>query len=119
MARPQKFKSKTIIVSISCSPEEKQFLEMKGISPTQLFREAIKKLQLQTGTIDYDIDKDFQILRKYYVQSTKPNGDRELYLRAINLFCEKHSDYTKAEVMARAERERHVKLNKCGGENDE
>lgn len=110
MARPKKIEGKAVIVSISCTAEEKQFLDLKGISPTQLFRQAINRLKLQTGETEYEVEKDIQLLRQYYVQGTRPNGNREYYLKAVNLFLEKHPDWTKAEVMARAERERHVKL---------
>lgn len=109
MARPKKFKTKPIVISISCSVEEKLFLDLKGISPTQLFREAISKIKNKTAE-EVDCEKDLVILRKYYVQSTKPNGNREIYWKGINLFLEKYPDWTKAEVMTRAERPRHVKL---------
>ena len=110
MARPKKVGEKAIVISVSCSPEEKELLDLKGISPTQLFREAIKKIAIENGSSNNDAEHDLNILRKYYVQSTKPNGNREIYLKGINLFLEKYPDWTKAEVMTRAERPRHVKL---------
>ena len=101
------------------------FLEMKGISPSKLFQDAIFNLKsnIQNKPAVCEVEKDISILRKYFVAGTKPNGDRELYLKAVNMFLEKYPDWTKAEVMARAERPIHVNLKESkeetvGGESD-
>jgi hypothetical protein len=115
MGRPKKIGEKNIIVSCGCTPAEKQLLDEKGISPTQLFREAIRSLANKNKVVLDPVEKDLAILRRYYVQSTRPNGDREIYLQGVNLFLQKYSDWTKAEVMARAERPRHIKLENDTG----
>lgn len=108
MARPKKIEGKAVIVSISCTAEEKLFLDLKGISPTQLFRNAIKNLKLKDNSVNPQIEKDLEILRKYYVKSTRPNGNIQDYWDRVNLFLEKYPVYTKVEVMSRVQRERFI-----------
>jgi hypothetical protein len=113
MARPIKNGSeKAIQLYVSCSPEEKVFLDKKGISPSQLFQQAINNFRVSIGerASTNELEKDIEILRKYFVASTKPNGDVKKYWLAVDMFLQKFPDWTKAEVMQRAERPRHVVL---------
>jgi hypothetical protein len=116
MPRSKNVNGKAIVVSISCSPEEKQFLELKGISPTQLFRKALKDLKLKLGKTNPQIEKDFEVLRRSYVQSTRPNGNIEVYWKLVNAFLEKYPVYTKVEVMSRVQRERFINFDNETGE---
>ena len=103
---------KAVIISISCTHTEKEFLDFKGISPSKLFQEAIQKLKVgeKKNPLVFRIENDIEIIRKYYVDGIKPNGDFQVYLKSISKFLEKYPDWTKAEIMARAERPRHIVL---------
>lgn len=98
--------------SVSCLPEDKAFLDKEGVSPSKLFQEAIQNLRITFNQVPEvtALEKDFGILRKYFVQSTR-TGKVEIYQKALNVFLQKYPDWTKAEVMARVERPRYVNLN--------
>lgn len=113
MARPIKSGlEKAVVVSVSCSPAQKEMLDRKGISPSKLFQQALLNLENSSNGVGQiaETEKDIEILRKYYVQGLRPSGDMQIYLKAIEMFLQKYPDWTKAEVMQRAERPRHVKL---------
>lgn len=113
MARPIKSGlEKAVVVSVSCSPAQKEMLDRKGISPSKLFQQALLNFESNPKGVGViaEIEKDIEILRKYYVQGTKPTGDMQIYFKAVEMFLQKYPDWTKAEVMQRAERPRHVKL---------
>lgn len=123
MARPVKSgKEKAVVLSVSCSPEDKEFIDRKGISPSSIFQQAINNLRtgIEQNSNVNEVEKDIEILRKYFIESAKPEGNTELYYKAINMFLEKHPNWQKAEVIQRAERPRHVILEETqteGGTN--
>lgn len=113
MARPKKSGvSKNIVVSCGCTIEQKQMLIDLGVTPTQLFQQAFKNLEKQKGVVSDPFERDIEVLRKYYLQGIKPEGDINKYYQAVDLFLKKYPDWSKAEVMLRAERPRFVALEK-------
>lgn len=121
MARPIKSgKEKAVVLSVSCSPEDKELIDRKGISPSSLFQQAINNLRsgVEQNSSVNEVEKDIEILRKYFIESTKPEGNTEVYYKAINLFLQKYPSWQKAEVMQRAERPRHVILEEPKSEGE-
>jgi len=116
MATPkQSGKEKAVILSVSCSRNDKNYMIQRNISPSKLLQGALNELrgrQLQEQSISKKLETDIDIVRNSFIKSLKPHADKTSYYNIINKFVEKYPDWTKAEIMGRAERPRYFDFKK-------
>lgn len=126
MGRKPLFQNKAEHIMISVSPEDKKFIDEKGISPSKFFQEALVKFRKGTNenSNNMEFQSDIEKVREIFVKKSRGVVSEETYFKAIAIFMEKWKDITKFEVMGLVERPRYYtereepKEETAGGDSD-
>lgn len=96
------------MISVTVTPFEKEYLKSNFISPTKLLKKAIADHKNDNNVSEFELQlkQDIKHMQKHYNDSLKPNADNQIYIKAIELFLKKYPNWTKSEIVARAEKTR-------------
>lgn len=120
MGRKSLFQEKAEHIMISCSKEDREYVDSKGLSPSKIYQDAV--IRIRNGNVEnsknMEFENDIEKVRVVFVKSERGLCKKESYFTAIQIFMDKWTDITKPEVMGRVERPRYYTAPKEEDEKD-
>lgn len=111
MGRPRKYgNEKALHVMVSVSPEDKLFTDQKGLSPSDIYHEAVERIKKGIGENSElaEVERHIAQVRAVYVKSERGECNPDAYIKAIDIFLKVHTDWIKVDIMDRVERRRSI-----------
>jgi len=104
---------KSLTVAISMTFSDRDYLKQNFISPSSLLKKAILDHKNNNNISEYELGlkQDIKYMQKHFQDSIKPLGEMENYNLAVEKFLKKYPSWSKAEIMARAEKTRRDMLD--------